>query len=194
VNHADPDPLLATAETVAALLDAAQAPCVLIGALALAVHNHPRATNHVDLAIAVPPKRLSSLAEQLRIAGFVIELRLPDADDPLGGVIDVPMPDAQLIHIINFDNSPAGGFPRLVREAIPRSLPVGGGVLRVVDLPMLVAFKLYAGGLKSATDILALLEKNDVDRAALREHCVALSLGAELDEVLAWETGRPKPR
>ncbi|MBI2389598.1 MAG: hypothetical protein HYV09_08380 [Deltaproteobacteria bacterium] len=94
-------------------------------------------------------------------------------------------PGAQLVRIVNFDNSPAGGFPRLVREAIPRALPIEGTSLRVVDLEMLVAFKLYAGGPKSAIDILALLEANQVDLAELERHCDSLRLGRALAQVLS---------
>ena len=179
------DATLRTAERVAAILAEHQVASVVIGALALAVHNYPRATEDLDLAIAVAPAALESLATALRAEGFQVDVRMPDASDPLVGVIDVRAPDADLVQVVNFDNSPAGGFPRLVTDAMPGALPMGTAGLRVVDLPMLVAFKLYAGGTKSALDIMALLERNDVDLEALRSTCVALRLSGELERVLA---------
>jgi hypothetical protein len=158
---------------------------VVIGALALAAHDYPRATEGLDLAIAVAPASLEAIADALRGEGWPVEVRTPDAADPLGGVVDVRAPGADLVQVVNFDNSPAGGFPRLVREALVRSLPLGDTSLRVADLSMLVAFKLYAGGPKSALDVLALLERNDVDLEALARTCAELGLARQLERVLA---------
>jgi hypothetical protein len=78
------DATLRAAERVATVLDDAGVPSLVIGALALAAHHHPRATSDLDLAIATHPKRLNDLAAALRAAGFDdVELRLPDANDPL---------------------------------------------------------------------------------------------------------------
>jgi hypothetical protein len=177
------DPTLALAEKVAALLASQGVDCLVIGAVALAAHGYPRATEDVDLAIAIAPRSLQGLARALEQAGAAVEVRMPDADDPLGGVIDVRWPGAQLVQVINFDNSPAGGFPRLVARALPRSLVVGEG-LRVADAGSLVAFKLYAGGRQSTMDILELLDRNAVDIAELRATCSDLGLGRELDAIL----------
>lgn len=182
------DRTLETAERVAEILEGAGAPTVVIGALALAAHHYPRATADLDLAVAIPPPELRRLAERLRVEGWEVTLREPDVDDPLGGMIDLRAPGAMLVQIVNFDNAPTGGFPRLVREAIPRALPIAGTSLRVVDLMMLVAFKLYAGGPKSALDILGLLDANEVDLAELRRHCDSLRLGRALARVLSLRT------
>lgn len=177
---------LAVAERIDALLRARGIDAIVIGAIALAVHNHPRATEDMDLALAVTPARLRELADDLRAFGWDVVVRLPDADDPLGGVVDIHAPGADLVQLVNFDNAPAGGFPRLVREAVASSIPLTtAGTLRVVDLPALVAFKLYAGGPKSKLDILELLDRNQpVDIDGLRRRCVDLGLGRELDVVL----------
>jgi len=47
-------------------------------------------------------------------------------------------------------------------DAIAKSLPglVEGSSLRVVDLPHLIALKLYAGGPKSRLDVMELLARN----------------------------------
>lgn len=179
------DATLRTAERVVALLSERGIDTVLIGALALAAHGYPRATEDLDLAVAVEPRSLGEFAARLREEGWHVEVRRPDAADPLGGVIDVRAPDADLVQVVNFDNSPTGGFPRLVREAIADSRPLSGSTLRVASAPALVTFKLYAGGPKSTLDILALLECSDIDLESMRATCADLGLEAELDRVLA---------
>lgn len=178
------DGTLRTAERVAALLAELGVDAVVIGALALAAHDYPRATEDLDLAVAIPPSRLPDLARALGVERWDVELRLPDVDDPLGGVIDVRAAGADIVQIVNFDNAPGGGFPRLVMEAVRHSLPLEGSSLRVADLFRLVAFKLYAGGRKSTLDVLQLLERNEVDLDGLRRACLDLGLGDELEEVL----------
>lgn len=185
MSSVDDDATLRLADDVARTLVAWGTDVVVIGAIALAFHRYMRATVDVDLAIAVPPTALPPLAERLRAAGFDVALREPDADDPLGGVLDVRRGAAGLVQVVNFDNSPANGFPRLVREASVHATPIEQTALRVVDLPSLVAFKLYAGGPKSALDVLSLLERNDVDLGDLQARCDSLGLGRELESVLA---------
>lgn len=179
------DATVRVAERVAALLAQEQVPCVVIGALALAVHNYPRATEDLDLAVAIEPSRLAQLADRLRDEGWHVEVRSPTPDDPLGGVIDVRSDGADLVQVVNFDNGPGGGIPRLVLDAIASAQGIRGTSLRVVDLPRLIAFKLYAGGAASAADILALLERNDVDVDALRSLCASLRLDRALERLLS---------
>lgn len=186
------DRTLAVVEEAAEILSRHGADAVVIGGMALAVHNYPRDTEDVDLAVAISPKKLDAVAEDLRRSGWEVEVRRPDAADPLGGVIDVRAPGADLVQVVNFDNSPAGGFPRLVREASESSLPLlEQGPLRVVSLPILIAFKLYAGGAKSKLDVVELLERNpDVDHEELLAICRDLRLDRALQDVLAlWRQG-----
>jgi hypothetical protein len=90
-----------------------------------------------------------------------------------------------LVQIVNFDNSPANGFPRLVQEAARTARPLDAlGGLKVVDLPLLVAFKLYAGGNKSRSDICELLDRHPDQVDQVRERCSALGLGRSLDRIL----------
>ena len=177
---------LATAERVVAALRAHDADAVVIGAMALAVHGYPRDTVDLDLAVAVELKALHEVAEALARKGLRTEVRDPDADDPLGGVLDVEAPRGALVQVVNFSNPPAGGFPRLVQSALASALPlVAGRPLRVVDVYHLVAFKLYAGGAKSALDIRELLDRNPgLDRRRLRGVCRRLGLAKELTRAL----------
>lgn len=175
---------LALAEEVTAILRRHGVEPLLIGALALAVHHHPRHTEDLDLAVAVPPKDLASLAAELRGAGFDVDLSLPDAADPLGGVVTICAPGSAPVQVVNFDNSPAGGLPRLVKDAAAGALDVPGLPLRVVGLIDLILFKLYAGGPKSENDILELLTRNHVDLDELRQRCATYRLGRQLKRLL----------
>ena len=111
------EPTLLAAEQVAAILARAGIDSVLIGAAALAVHGYPRATQDLDLATCVEPKRLAAVAPDLRREGFSAEMSPPDANDPLGGVLHVGAEGIDPIEIVNFSNPPAHGFPALLGAA-----------------------------------------------------------------------------
>lgn len=179
---------LEVAEEVQRVLAELGAECALIGALALAVYKYARSTEDLDLATAVNPFAvLRRLVDKLRERGYEAELNEPDAQDPLGGVVNVRGPDFQLIQVVNFLN-PLGGAvnpgPEAVREARPSLVPGSG--LRVVTLPHLVALKLYAGGAKSKLDVVELLARNrPLDLDAVRGVCRRFGLEAALDRLLA---------
>jgi hypothetical protein len=181
------DVTLELAARVAQVLEQEGAPAVIIGAMAMAAHHYARATEDLDLAVAVEPLQMRRLAKTLSALGVEVTLREPDPQDPLGGVIDVHGAGADRIQVVNFDNSPAGGFPRLVREALTSSSPLEpGSNLRVADLFSLIGFKLYAGGDKSWGDIRALLRRNaPVDLVALRAWCKERRLARQLESVLS---------
>jgi hypothetical protein len=162
---------------------------IVIGALALAVHGYPRATEDLDLAVSTSLDGLRRVAASLRNRGYEVDVREPDPQDPLGGVIDVRAPGADLVQVVNFDNSPGGGFPRLVADALAEAEPLHpDGRLRVVNPYHLVAFKLYAGGPRSALEILELLNRNpSLDMARLRKLCAGYRLDEALERVLALE-------
>jgi hypothetical protein len=182
---------LHTAERIVGVLASEGVDAAIIGAVALAAHHYPRSTEDLDLAVGVDPERLPRLANALRAEGFSIELREPDAADPLGGVLRVTAEGSDPIEIVNFCNPPSGGIPALIEAALQAASPYReGSALRVVSLRHLVAFKLYSGGLKSKTDVLELLSRNPwLDLNELRETCAALRLDRRLD---AWlgELGR----
>jgi len=86
----DPAATLELAEQVAAAANQLGFDAVLIGAAALAVHRYTRGTEDIDLAVSViPSTQLGALAQALAQAGLHTRLRLPDDDDPLGGVLSV---------------------------------------------------------------------------------------------------------
>jgi len=176
---------LEAAERVAALLGEYGADCALIGALALAVHGYPRSTGDVDLATATDPYGvLAKLSRQLRDEGFEVRFNEPDAQDQLGGMLNIERDDIDPVQVVNFLNPFTAGIS-LGREAVEAALPLEGSSLRVVDLPHLIALKLFAGGPKSQADVEELLARNtDVDLDSVRSVCRSHGLEDELEAVL----------
>jgi hypothetical protein len=155
---------LVAAEKIAALLARHGVDSALIGAAALAVHLYPRSTEDVDLAVGVAPGRLGEIASELRVTADGMER----------------------VEIVNFCNPPGGGFPALVEAALRDAVPYRAGApLRVVTLPHLIVFKLYAGGPKSRSDVLEVLRRNaGVDLDALRAECRRFRLDRKLESWL----------
>lgn len=148
----------------------------------LAVHGYTRGTEDVDLAAVVPPGTgLRSLAEELQSTGLHVELRLPDDDDPPGGVLIVRAAEdpgeesMDVVEVVNFFN-PARPVANPALQAIARASALEGVQLRCVSLADLVALKLYAGSRSDLADIVQVLARNpDTDVQALR------SIGAPFD-------------
>lgn len=165
----DPDAMIRAAEEIADVLQSQGVGAVVIGAVALAAHGYVRFTEDLDLGVNTDLGTLGRIAEALRKAGFDVELREPDGDDPLGGVVDVRGPFG-LVQIVNF----GGRFPAVIDGGLAAADVVirPGSQLRIVPLPHLVALKLYAGGTKSRADIVELLSRNpDADMATIRDLC-----------------------
>ena len=157
------------AERIVRLMHAHGVQPVLIGAVALAAHHYVRHTADIDLGVEADIKCMRSLASRLREEGYEVELREPDHDDPLGGVMDVSGPFG-LVQVISFANR----FPIVIRDALAgediRIRP--GSELRLVPIPQLVALKLYAGGYQSRADIIELLRRNPgLDLDEIRATC-----------------------
>lgn len=177
----NPEKNLEVAERIGRLLDERNLSFVVIGAVALAAHRYIRFTEDIDLGVNADLKQMMDIAETLRSEGYDAVLHEPDAQDPLGGVIDVSGPFG-LIQIISFEDR----FPAVIRDALEgddvRIFP--GSTIRVVPIPQLVALKLYSGGWKSKADIIELLRRNpEVDRDLLRQTCRKYRLRG-LDELL----------
>lgn len=164
----DPIDMVEAAERVASLLRNQGVGTVLIGAAAMAAHGYVRFTEDIGLGVELEVHALRSLAAALRSEGFAVQLREPDDDDPLGGVIDISGPFG-LVQIVSFANR----FPAAIRDALAEeSIPITEGGLLAIPLPQLVALKLYAGGTRSHADIVELLRRNpDADLDLIRETC-----------------------
>ena len=142
------------AERVQALLDAAGARSAVIGAMACAAWNYPRHTRDFDLGCATDPFTvLQKVARTLQEAGWEVECRLPDAEDPLGGMLVIEGAGFRRVEVVNFYN-PLRPRKNPGRQAIESALEgrLAPSKLRLVKLTDLIALKLYAGGPKSVTD------------------------------------------
>lgn len=173
--------MLRAAEDVIGILREHRIDAVVIGAVALAAHHYVRQTEDLDLGVNADLPTMRALTESLLKAGFTAELREPDGDDPLGGVIDVSGPFG-LLQIISYANR----FPAVIEDALRLSNLVvrKGSPLKIVPIPHLVALKLYAGGYKSKADIVELLARNpDLDLNEVRTVCDQYRLKG-LDELL----------
>ena len=99
------------------------------------------------------------------------------------------------MQVVNFLNSPAGRFPRLVTDALATASPLmPGNEVQVVDLYHPVVFKRYAGGPKSMLDILERLARNPfLDLEGLERLCDSCHLDRALRSVLemARQEGGP---
>lgn len=176
-----PPEILDTAESVLDILAECRVQAVVIGAVALAAHHYVRQTEDVDLGVNVDLPTLRRITEKLIERGFRVELREPDGNDPLAGVIDVLAPSG-LVQIISYANR----FPAVIEDALnAASLVVReGSRLRIAPLPHLIALKLYAGGYKSKADIVELLQCNpDADLCQIRSLCTRYRLPG-LDDLL----------
>jgi len=184
----DPDEMIRAAEAVSGILESRGVGAVVIGAVALAAHGYVRFTEDLDLGVNTDLSTLGQVADALRTAGFEVELREPDGQDPLGGVVDVRGPFG-LVQIVNY----GGRFPAVIDDGLAAADTVirPGSRLRIVPLPHLVALKLYAGGTKSRVDIVELLSRNlDADLAAIRDLCRSWRLRG-LDPLIEEATGEP---
>lgn len=160
---------LREAEAIASFLADEGVECVVIGAIALAVHRYVRHTQDVDLGVNADLKQMQRLVEVLHSKGYEVVFHEPDGDDPLGGVIDITG-SFGMVQIVSFENR----FPAAIRDALAgkdiRTIP--NGKLRVMPIPQLVALKLYAGGWKSLTDVVEMLRRNpEADLKEIGETC-----------------------
>lgn len=173
--------ILDAAEEVLSLLAEHRIEAVVIGAVAMAAHHYVRHTEDLDLGVVATEGEMRTLTAVLAGRGFEVEFRQPGPDDPLAGVIDV-RGDFGLVQIISY----AGRFPVVIEDAL-RSATLAvreGSPLRIVPIPHLIALKLYAGGQKSKSDIIELLERNpDADLEVIRKLCASYRLPG-LEELL----------
>jgi hypothetical protein len=165
----DSEAILRAAEGIVDLLRKEGIETVIIGAVALAAYHYVRQTEDIDLGVNTDLPSLRRALDSIVKAGFTAELREPDPEDPLGGVIDVSG-SFGVLQIINF----GGRFPAVIDDAVRLSnfAVRDGSLLKLVPLPQLIALKLYAGGHKSKADIVELLTRNpDLDLDETRAVC-----------------------
>ncbi len=183
------DPLLRLAERVAEKADELGIETAIIGAAALAVHGYPRATLDLDLASAVDPStKLRELETALRTMGLHTKLNLPDAEDALGGVLNVweTKDDVEPVQVVNFRNPHRPSAANPGSDAIATAIQLEDSSLRCVRLPELIALKLYAASPNDDRDIVELLEKNRdvIDLEEVERVCARYGFSARLQALV----------
>jgi hypothetical protein len=174
---------MALADEIASALASRNVRTAVIGAVAVAVHGYPRATEDVDLAAATDLATLRIVGDEFAAQGCTVRLGEPDAEDSLGGVTIV-RDDTDPVQVVNYANPFRPGSGALAGEAIDSATAGSIGSLAVVDLPHLVALKLYAGGAKSKLDIVELLVRNsEAHHEQIRTVCARFGLEGEWDEL-----------
>jgi hypothetical protein len=187
----EPIATLALAERVAEVSNAISLKSALIGAAPLAVHRYTRGTEDIHLAVTADPStHLVALQQRLEATGLETRLRLPDDEDPLGGVLTVWSsrgPDGapvDRVEVVNFHN-PGRPVRTPAPAAIARAQPLPASPLRCVTVEDLVALKLYAGGLADHADIVQLLAHNpDVDIDSVRAAAAPFDPGGNLEDLI----------
>lgn len=154
---------------------------MIVRGIAMAAHNVFRATKDLDLGVATPPSNLELIARDLEDAGFDVNLQRPASNDRLGGVIVVCRGGLK-VEVVNYDNSPAYGFPKAIEDGLAA---ITQDELQAIPLTQLVALKVYAsnlevGGQGSRRDVWMLLQNNpDADWEAIWETCRRYGLPVE---------------
>ena len=136
-------------------------------------------------------------AQQLHLVGAHglsgAELRAPDEDDPLGGVLEIWQHDDEdelpldPVEVVNFCNPyRPGRNPGTAAVRNARRIEEGSN-LRYVQLPDLIVLKLYTGARRDQADVVELLARNpETDRDAIRVACEPFGL-TDLLELLFRE-------
>ncbi|NOT45463.1 MAG: hypothetical protein HOP14_12750 [Acidobacteria bacterium] len=165
-------------DPVGAMLDALGVRFALIGAHAMAARGYPRFTLDIDLLTVdgrvLDPVVWSPLAD----AGASVTPRRGDADDPLGGVVHVLLPDGTDIDIIVGKWKWHGA---LIARA--ERMTVAGRAVPVPVIGDLILLKLSAGGYGDLQDAAALLTLGG-DEA--RAHVKALIGAVQPDITSEW--------
>lgn len=186
MRESDPK-LVRVAHRLASMIDPDD--CVVVGAMAVAVHGYPRATTDVDLVSRIP---LLEVRKRLAAHGVKATLKrgeiLEGDFDCLKGVLDG----------IDFDILPA-----LVPIDWDNAVDVPlrrGQTLKVVDLSTLIHLKLRAGGPQDVLDVVMLLQQHPTEAAHARELATAYGLAAQLESFMksprikAKRPKTPRPR
>lgn len=187
------DPTLELLERVAGVAKTLGIETAVIGAVAMAAHNYVRATADADLGTYVDPYTdLGRLRDALAASGLHVELRTPDDEDPLGGVLRVWEREDEngypvdFVDVVNFKNPHRPGHHTPGVEAIHAAIPVEGRpTLRFVSLAHLIALKLYTRGLRDKADVVELLRHNpDADMHEILDVVRGFGLDAELQSII----------
>jgi hypothetical protein len=177
--------LLATLRLIWTALDRLHLTAALMGGLAVAVWQHPRATRDVDLLVHLGPADLDSVLEALGQAGF-----RPKREPPvltLGRLRILQMLHTPPGTFVDFQVDLLLADCEYQREALARrvamSLPGFDVPLQVLSCEDLILHKLIAGRILDRADVVALLRANHdtLDLAYIRSWAERLQVTAHWD-------------
>jgi hypothetical protein len=119
----------------------------VIGAMAASVYGIVRASMDADVVLALATHALPNLERRLRQAGFGSELRIGDADDPIGAVLALSDEFGNRVDLLV-------GLRGLEPAAFLRVLdvPFQGERLRIIGREDFIAMKLFAHGPQDIVD------------------------------------------
>ncbi len=154
-----------TLAALASVLDARKIGWYVFGAQAVAVRGAPRATQDLDITVAVPQSALAELLDALRAAGLT--LRYPDRfEELLAAGCVVPLTHASGMEV---DLVVAGsGLETLALQRAER-VTIEQTSVPVAHATDLVVMKVLAGRGKDLDDVRALLAGGDVDVAEAQD-------------------------
>jgi len=132
---------------IAAVLAEQEIEYAVIGATAAAVHGSVRATLDADALVSVSMSKLTQLKGVLRKAGFNVDLRSGDAEDPIPALLAISDRHGNRVDLL-------GGLRGLDKDAFSRSIavPFQGSSICVVGREDFIAMKCFAGGPQDIAD------------------------------------------
>ncbi len=154
-----------TLSALASVLDGAGIEWYVFGAQAVAIWGAPRATQDVDVTVAVPKQDLPALVERLAESGLTH--RFPESADELlasAAVLPLSHPSGMEVDLV----VAGAGLERLALDHAER-VEVEGVRVPVAHPTHLVVMKVLAGRGKDIDDVRALLASERVDEAEVRD-------------------------
>lgn len=150
----------------------------LIGGLAVAVWGTPRATEDIDLLAELSPS--PELDAALRAAGFAVDWRRGDPDDPIPLLLHLSSATGPEIDILCATRS-------WERDMLDRAMHIrlpNGFEAPVVAVEDLIILKLMAGGPGDLVDAADLLERTGLS-PELKKQAAARGVAGLLEQVMA---------
>lgn len=154
----------------------------LMGGFAVSAWGVARATQDIDLAVALGKADPARLATHLKAS-----YQPGDQDDPLRGVFRLALPVGERVVPVQLILLQPQ-WAELVFQHV-KTIPVLECQLPVVDWPALVLLKLYAGGpvdLQDARDIITVRRPNLSEREQLATRDKSLGLAKECKALFAF--------
>lgn len=168
-----------------AALDRLGIPYALIGGLAISARGAVRATQDVDLLVAVSVQGAPSLEQSLKNSGFQATYFRGAGDDPIAGVLRLAIPTAGAEVKCDILFASRAWQTHAVSNAT--AVDLGSFIVRVAQPADLFLLKLYAGGPQDLIDAAELLKLQDpTERARWKATAARLRLTTEYHRCLKF--------